>query len=159
MRNSALSSIDATRERKHSHRSTEKLAPSGAIRLEPRACPLSLLPQFNQLPANRPVKEAFQRGAPFLGSLARCAWDEKIFALRGYSLLEEEINYDTVFDPFAVVEATAQRNYFQEFWEYLGPRLSKNEQKRLLQTLRRHYDKDFRLPDLVAPGALRRCTR
>jgi hypothetical protein len=36
------------------------------VRLEPRACPLSLLPRLNQLPANRPVKEAFQRGAQFL---------------------------------------------------------------------------------------------
>jgi hypothetical protein len=27
-------------------------------------------------------------------------WDEKMFSICGYSLCEEEVNYDTVFDPF-----------------------------------------------------------
>jgi hypothetical protein len=91
----------------------------------------------------------------------RClsAWDQKILGLRSYPVLEAEMDPDTTFDPFAVVEATADRNYFQQFWEHLLPLLTKGEQKALLNSLQRRYETDFRLPNMVAPAALTRGIR
>jgi hypothetical protein len=81
-------------------------------------------------------------------------WDQRVFAACGYSVSEHEINHDTVFDPFAIVVATADRNYFQGFWEYLLPAMSEGEQERLFVVLRRHYQDDFRSAILVPPAAL-----
>jgi len=86
-------------------------------------------------------------------------WDRKVFVARSYAFSENEINSETRFDPFAVVEATAERNYFQEFWEYLLPLLSQEEQVALEACLRRTYEDDFRLPSIVAPAALSRQIR
>jgi hypothetical protein len=86
-------------------------------------------------------------------------WDEKIFLQCAYSLSEEEVDCESVFEPFGVVQATANRNYFQEFWEHLFPRLTKEEQEQLFLVLQRHYDGDFRLPSLVRPAELTRSIR
>jgi hypothetical protein len=86
------------------------------------------------------------------------AWDARIFVICDYSLSEDEIDDENVFDPFAVVDATASRNYFQTFWEYLLPQLSQMEATQLFQAVRR-YDMNGRMPDLVEPNALQRIVR
>jgi len=86
-------------------------------------------------------------------------WDDKIFLQCGYSLSEEEVNCDVALDPFGAVDATANRNYFQAFWEHLFPRLTKQEQEQLFLALQRHYDGDFRLLSLVPPAELTRSIR
>jgi hypothetical protein len=88
------------------------------------------------------------------------AWDEKIFSICGYSLSEDQVNHETVFDPFGVVEPTANRNYFQQFWEYLVRQLSKEELQQVFEAVRR-YDTNLnsRLPDLVRPEDLNRRVR
>jgi hypothetical protein len=88
------------------------------------------------------------------------AWDERIFSLCGYTLSEEEVDCDTIFEPFGLVDATANRNYFQQFWDYLIPLLSKDELERLFHTVRRYDMKmNNRLPNLVPPADLRRNIR
>lgn len=84
------------------------------------------------------------------------AWDEKVFSIRGYTLVEADVDCDAVFDPFYVVESTSNLNYFRAFWEHLLPRLSGDERDGLLRALRKHYADDFRLLDLVSPLALTR---
>jgi hypothetical protein len=86
-------------------------------------------------------------------------WDVKIFELCGYSLSEAEVDYDTIFDPFAAVQATAERNYFQAFWEYLLPELSGRERDSLFSLLQWRYQDDFRLPLLASPPNLVRRIR
>jgi hypothetical protein len=86
-------------------------------------------------------------------------WDEMIFGVRSYARARDAVNFETLFDPFAVVEATSDRNYFQEFWEYLVLLLTEEEQAGLFRRLQLEYKDDFRLPELVAPHALTRLIR
>lgn len=82
-------------------------------------------------------------------------WDQHVFSLVGYTLVEDSENEED-FDPFAAVEATATRFYFQQFWEYLLERLSKEEESTLWQALRRHYDGQSWAQNTVSPRALTR---
>jgi hypothetical protein len=84
------------------------------------------------------------------------AWDQSmILRMHGPA----EVDVDTSFDPFGVVEATADRNYFQQFWEYLLPQLSEQEKDALFTSLRWRCREDFRLPLLVPPSSLSRSVR
>jgi hypothetical protein len=88
------------------------------------------------------------------------SWDHRIFSLCGYSLSEDEIDCDTIFDPFGVVDATANRNYFQFFFEHLLRRLPPQDIESLFWAVRRYDDSlNSRLPDLVRPTELRRDVR
>jgi hypothetical protein len=99
---------------------------------------------------SRELKRRIQEGRRRLLS----SWDEKMFSLRRYTLVEEEEYSGEYFDPFGVVDATANRNYFQQFWEYLLPRLSGEERKRLYDAMREYYRTTSFLTELLPPDQL-----
>ena len=86
-------------------------------------------------------------------------WDEKMFYLRRYSLVEEEMDSAEFLDPFGAAHPTSNRNYFQQFWEYLAPRLSGEERKRLYDSIWEYYGRTSFMLDLVPPDQLTRGTR
>jgi hypothetical protein len=86
-------------------------------------------------------------------------WDERMFSLRRYTLDEEEEDSGECFDPFGVVDSTANRNYFQQFWEYLFPRLSEDYRRRLYEAMWEYYQRTSVLTELLPPDHLTRSAR
>src|SRR6185437_4187085 len=72
------------------------------------------------------------------------AWDKKILSLCGLFTFESRGELRYLFDPFGVVDSSAERNHFQEFWEYMLPYLTEEERERLLASMRIHFPDDFR---------------
>ncbi len=69
------------------------------------------------------------------------AFDELAFSLGGYALSMAKIDYDTVFDPFSTLEATAEFCYFRQFFHYLVARLPADELDRLFRSARNYHAK------------------
>jgi hypothetical protein len=86
-------------------------------------------------------------------------WDAEMFGLRRYSVLEDDWDSAEYFDPFGVVYATANRNYFQQFWEYLFPQLAVEERTRLYDAMWEHYRRTTFLTELLPPERLTRGAR
>jgi hypothetical protein len=116
--------------------------------------PILVYQAYNAFVPGRRLKERIADGRQRV--LSR--WDEKVFDICGYSLSEEDVDWETIFEPFGTVDATASRNYFQEFWEYALPIFSEKECINLYQAVRKS-DINERLPDLVVPGELNRSVR
>ena len=87
------------------------------------------------------------------------AWDERMFSLRRYSFDQEDVDPGEHPDPFGVIEATAERNYFQQFWEFLYPRLSNDERRGLYDAMWKYYGRWSFLKELLPPDRLTRRAR
>jgi len=86
-------------------------------------------------------------------------WDATVFSRCKYSLSQGDLENEETFDPFGSVSATAERNYFQRFWEHLDPRLSADEKGQLFVSLRQyHKDRPWQ-QDMVPPDKLSRQIR
>jgi hypothetical protein len=85
-------------------------------------------------------------------------WDQEMFGIRRYSLNEDDGLQDFVY-PFAIVEATAELNYFRRFWEHIRPQLSNDELRALYGAISEYYQKMASVTELVRPENLDRRVR
>jgi len=84
-------------------------------------------------------------------------WDHRVLAWGRYSLSEQDVEIDEISDPFSVVSASANRNHFQQLWEYVSAQLTSSEKHRLLDALKLYYrEYPWRTPHLVHPDLLNR---
>ncbi len=87
------------------------------------------------------------------------AWDERMFLLRRYSFREEDLEDGEYRNPLGIVESTAEMNYFQQFWEFLYPRLTDDERGRLYDATLSYYHQMSFFTELVTPDKLTRNVR
>jgi hypothetical protein len=87
------------------------------------------------------------------------AWDERMFLLRRYSFREEDLEDGEYTNPLGIVQSTAEMNYFQQFWEFLSPRLTDDERQRLYNAVWSYYRPMSFVTELVTPDKLTRSVR